>query len=116
MTEIELLTTVVVHSCEMEDSDQCDLSIMFSNQGVWTSSKLTFLLGAIRRLLFMIVALPVHLLCVISNQNACTHSTAFSQHYINMPIMLTCLCKILLYLLKTLLLETFRAVSLSKCF
>ena len=31
----------------------------------------------------MIVALPVHHLCVITNQNACTHSTSYSQHYVN---------------------------------
>ena len=34
----------------------------------------------------MIVALPVHLLCVITNQNACTHSTSCSQHYVNTPM------------------------------
>ena len=34
----------------------------------------------------MTVALPVHHLCVITNQNVCTHSISCSQHNVNTPM------------------------------
>ena len=56
MTETELQP---VHNCEMKAANQCHLSssTMFSTQGVWTTSMLTFPLGANRRLRLIVVAL-----------------------------------------------------------
>ena len=56
----------------------------------------------------MIMAFPVHLLCVITNQNACTHSTSCSQHYVKTPMQ-----NIMFLLISRV---TFRTVSLSKSF
>ena len=47
---------------------------------------LTFPLSAIKKEWFLIVAVPVHRLCMSTNQNACMHSTSCSQHYVNTPM------------------------------
>ena len=34
----------------------------------------------------MIVAISVHILCMITKQNTCTHSSSCIQHYVNTPM------------------------------
>ena len=58
----------------------------------------------------MIVALPVQLLCVITNQNACAHSTTCSQHYVYTRM------QNIIISAQNIIAVTFRTASLAKRF